>query len=126
MNTIYIQKLLNYVQKNYDDLQYDRGLFHWLMILSGFLSFALPVYLFATDQANLLAIIFLCVGPIGLFFWDLTETKQKISFFWREVSTFFAFNFMIFFISTAIATMAMADKIEMEEKIKATKETYHD
>jgi len=33
---------------------------------------------------------------------------------------------MIFFISTAIATMAMADKIEMEEKIKATKETNHD
>ncbi len=126
MNTIYIQKLLNYVQKNYDDLQYDRGLFHWLMILSGFLSFALPVYLFATDQANLLGIIFLCVSPIGLFFWDLTETKQKISFFWREVSTFFAFNFTIFFISTAISVMAMADKIEMEEKIKATKETNHD
>jgi hypothetical protein len=80
MNTIK-QKLLNYVQKNYDDLQYDRGLFHWLMILFGFLSFALPVYLFATDQTNLLAIIFLCVSPIGLFFWDLTETKQKISFF---------------------------------------------
>jgi len=39
MNTIYIQKLLNYVQKNYDDLQYDRGLFHWLMILSGFFKF---------------------------------------------------------------------------------------
>jgi hypothetical protein len=125
MNTIK-QKLLNYVQKNYDDLQYDRGLFHWLMILSGFLSFALPVYLFATDQANLLAIIFLCVGPIGLFFGYLTETKQKISFFWKEVSTFFAFNFMIFFISTMIAMMAMADKIEMEEKIKATKETNHD
>jgi hypothetical protein len=96
------------------------------MILSGFLSFALPVYLFATDQANLLGIIFLCVSPIGLFFWDLTETKQKISFFWREVSTFFAFNFTIFFISTAISVMAMADKIEMEEKIKATKETNHD
>lgn len=125
MNTIK-QKLLNYVQKNYDDLQYDRGLFYWLMILSGFLSFALPVYLFATDQADLLGIIFLCVSPIGLFFWDLTETKQKISFFWREVSTFFAFNFVIFFISTALAVMAMADKIEMEEKIKATKETNHD
>jgi Zn-dependent protease with chaperone function len=125
MNTIYIQKLLNYVQKNYDDLQYDKGLFHWLIKLSGFLSFALPVYLFATDQANLLAIIFLCVSPIGLFFGYLTETKQK-SLFWREVSTFFAFNFMIFFISTAIAVMAMADKIEMEEKIKTTKETNHD
>jgi hypothetical protein len=126
MNTLYIQKLLNYVQKNYDDLQYDRGLFHWLTILSGFLSFALPVYLFVTDQANLLAIIIFCVGPIGLFFGYLTETKQKISFFWKEVSTFFAFNFMIFFISTMIVMMAMADKIEMEEKIKATKETNYD
>jgi hypothetical protein len=32
---------------------------------------------------------------------------------------------MIFFISTALAMMAMADKIEMEEKIKTTKEHNH-
>lgn len=85
------------------------------------------MYLLSTDQIDLLGIILFCVSPIGLYCWDVIDSrkKHKVSIFWNEVCGFITVNFVIFFISTMISLLAVADKMEMEHKIKANCTTFN-
>lgn len=125
------QKLLKYIQKSYDDTQYDKGPITWIWRISFFLSFLFPMYLLSTDQVELLGKILIFVSPIGLYCWHAIDSrkKYKLSILRYEVYGFISVNFAIFAISTMMCLMAVADKMEMDQKIKANcilKEINHD
>ena len=121
------QKLLKYIQKSYDDTQYDKGPITWIWRISFFLSFLLPMYLLSTDQIDLLCKILFLVSPTGLYCGYVVNSRKqhKISILRSEVYGFICVNYVIFSISTMMSLMAIADEREMEHKIKANCTTFN-